>query len=115
MRARHNEQRRIIVAAIIKMCTDRNHAGQDVERRLNVNESRLYRPWTEPRNFTSCAHNNGAILVPRNRPVSLCGLVKDNRSHGTRDVAQQGRSESPNGTIRFESLTERMQAKNAAT
>jgi hypothetical protein len=28
-----------------------------------------------------------------------------------RDVAQQGRSESPNGTIRFESLTERMQAK----
>ncbi len=115
MRSRHNEQRRIIIAAIIKMCTDRNHAGQDVERRLNVNESRLYGPWTKPRNVTSCAHSDSAILMPRNGPVNLGGLVEDNRSHGTRGVTQQGRCELPNCTIRIERFTERMHAKNTAT
>lgn len=105
MRPRYNEQRRILAAAVVKMRADRNHAGQNVERRLDMNESGLCGPWTETGNITSCAHGDGAILVPRNRPVDLRGLIEDNRPHGMGTLAQERRRKPPNYTVRTESFT----------
>ena len=64
MRAGKDAKRPIVVAAIVKVESDGEHALEDIDRRLDMDNAGLHRPGAEPRHIDAIAHGDGAILVP---------------------------------------------------
>src|SRR5580693_6810722 len=60
----------------------RDHAGQKVKGRFDVDHAGLDAPWPEPVYIYALPHRNRAVLVPNQRPVLLRALVKENCAYG---------------------------------
>jgi hypothetical protein len=56
----------------------RDHAGEQVEGRFDVDHAGLDAPWPEPLYVDAPPDCDSAVLMPTQRPVLLRALVKEN-------------------------------------
>ncbi len=59
-----DEQRRVCLRHGIKVETHRDHAGEQIERRLDVDHAALDAPWPEAVDADALSDCNGTVLVP---------------------------------------------------
>ena len=87
VRARHDKQRRVVLAAIVEVRAQRDHALENFKGRLDVEDAGLDRPRAEAFALDPFANGDGAVLMPAERPVrSLRACRRARREQGVRDL-----------------------------
>jgi hypothetical protein len=74
----------IVLVAIVKVKTDRDHLIQNFDRWLDVLHTTLDAPGSKARQFCPGAHRYRKVLVARHPPVGFAGFVKEDRTDGPR-------------------------------
>jgi hypothetical protein len=73
---------------IVQVYSDREHALQNRDRRLDVMDAGFPGPGSVARHFRAIGDADGHVLVPGNKPVGGSGLIKKHPSDGNGGVAE---------------------------
>ncbi len=79
MRARRDQQRRIIGIDWIEMEAHGHHAFQQRDGRRDMRPSLLHGPWPETLDIAPFNHLDGPVLMPGQRPIRVVTLIEQHR------------------------------------
>lgn len=99
MRPGDNEQRSIVVVDGVEVNPKGHQSREYLERRFDMLDAPLDRPWAETGQVDALANGDRSILMPAESPIRFWGFVEQDRSNGLRPRPQKDRGKRANWSV----------------
>src|SRR5215831_10651306 len=89
MSAGQYAKRTVRFRRVVEMNAERDPLLEHVSRRVGVEDSALYRPWSPRWVIDAAAQRKGGVLVPGHEPIRRGGFVEQRRAKRNRPIAKK--------------------------